>query len=58
MAVDFMMLPINLLELAGRTRASVVTVARAKLIDLWTELEYRMIRVGLLTVRSLNIFNP
>lgn len=54
MAVDIIPLPVNLPELAGRTRASAVAVARAKLIDLRTELEYR-ICVGLLTVPSLNI---
>jgi hypothetical protein len=55
MAVDFIPLAIKLPELAGRIRVSAVAVARAKLIDLWTELEYRMIRVGLLTVPSLKI---
>jgi len=45
MAVDFIPLPISLPEL-GRIRVSAVAVARAKLIDLRTELEYRMICVG------------
>jgi hypothetical protein len=54
MPVDVIPSPINLPELAGRVPASAFAVASAKLIDLWTELEYR-ICVGFLTVPSLNI---
>jgi len=52
MPVDVIPLPINLPELAGRIPASLVTFALAEFMDLWTELEYRMICVGLLTVPS------
>jgi len=55
MPVDVIPLPTNFPEPAGRIGASAVTVALATLISLWTELEYRMIRVGLLTVPALNI---
>jgi len=46
MPADVIPLPINLPELTGRIPDSAVTFARAEFIDLWTALEYRMIRVG------------